>query len=154
MKTSFNRFLRKISQGEIKYENPKKLDLKCIDKKIRKSIKLFNESTWCRTLWSCQGHIHDNNGSATLPYIVFVIDKKFENKFLSFIYLTLPIYKSKKFPVASSCELKISRGFEDKKYSIISIHWTESILYDIKLCNMFYKDLKYVAKKIKEFKNV
>jgi len=42
---------------------------------IKETIKNINKSSWCWTLWSCEGHIHSES-EKSLPYFVFIVKKK------------------------------------------------------------------------------
>ena len=87
MKTSFKEFLAAIS-----FEDPSEYDFDndpYIDKNILEVLKNINKSSWCWTLWSCEGHSHDDN-SQSLPYFVFIVKKKHRAYLLQLLFDTLP----------------------------------------------------------------
>lgn len=151
MNNKLIKFLKKISEGAVKYEDPRYVKLCEIDPKIRKVIKSINRSNWCWTVWSCQGHIYEN-GSITQPYLTFILKNNKVDKFLNLIYQTLPIYKSREFPVASIYNLQIHRGYNDKFFSMISIYWSSSFITSHEDNFNFYSDLKYLGKQIRHIK--
>ena len=149
MKDDLSKFIQTISNGSIKYSDPRKLDLNLIDKKVRGTIKSINSSNIVWTLWSCQGH-RDKKGS-TLPYITFVVKNSHIKDFLDLIFLSLPKYNSKIFPVTPNYYFTINRGYSNKKFTIISIHWCANYLNKIKNVNL-YSDLSFISKEIRKIK--
>lgn len=151
MNKKFNNFLVKISRGSVKYKDPRQVKLKNIDPKIRKVIKNINYSNWCWTIWSCQGHFNKDN-SISAPYITFIVLKDKVDLLINLIYNTLPIYKSKKFPVASNYNVQIHRQFNNKHFSIVSVYWSVSFLNSKKDNFDFYSDLEYLSNNIRKHK--
>lgn len=145
MNDNLHCFIELISKGAVKYTDPRKLKISVVDKKIRKSIKNINSSNKVWTLWSCQGH-HDKT-ETTLPYVTFVVDNLFVKDFFNLIFISLPKYKNKQFPVTPNHYLTVNRGFSNKYYTIISIHWSSSFVNK----NKFYSDLLTISKKIRNF---
>ena len=86
MKSNLNEFLNKI-----KFEDPSEYDFdadKTIDVNIKETIKNINKSSWCWTLYSCEGHNHDDK-SQSLPYFVFIVKKKCIPVLLGLLFDTL-----------------------------------------------------------------
>lgn len=151
MNDKLTKFINEISQGSIKYQDPRNVKFKDIDPKLKKAIKYINSSNWCWTLWSCQGHFYDN-GSISNPYVTFIVSNKKMDKFLELIFKTLPIYKSYKLPIASSYYFEVHLGHSNKYFSIVSIYWSSNFINSKKDNFNFYSDIKYFGKKIKENK--
>ena len=86
MKTSFKDFLKKID-----FNDPSEYDFdadNAIDVNIKETIKNINKSSWCWTLFSCEGHNHDDK-SQSLPYFVFIVKKKCIPVLLGMLFNTL-----------------------------------------------------------------
>lgn len=131
MKTSFKEFLATIN-----YEDPSDYDFdsdECIDKNILEAIKNINKSSWCWTLWSCEGHIHSEN-EKSLPYFVFIVKKKHRSYLLQLLFDTLdPIISEKTMlPLCNTHSLSVSWGYTDDKYAILNAHWMEDFLEEDK----------------------
>ena len=129
MKTSFKDFLKKID-----FNDPSEYDFdadNAIDVNIKETIKNINKSSWCWTLFSCEGHNHDDN-SQSLPYFVFIVKKKCISVLLGMLFNTLDpkVDKITKLPLCNTNGLNISWGFTDEKYAIISVHWAHNFLED------------------------
>ena len=59
MKTNFKEFLKKID-----FNDPSEYDFdkdESIDSNIKETLKNINKSSWCWTLFSCEGHNHDDD---------------------------------------------------------------------------------------------
>lgn len=150
MSNSFEKFIQQISKGAVKYSDPRKLDIKIIDCKIRKTIKIINQSNWCWTIWSCQGHIH-KDGAITLPYFTFIIKKKYSSKFFEILSDILPDYKCKKFPVVPNARIEISKGFSNKKYCIVNVHFSKYFVTNRVLHKNFCKQSLVLSREIRNF---
>jgi hypothetical protein len=129
MKSSFKDFLHKID-----FNDPSEYDFdadEAIDVNIKETIKNINKSSWCWTLFSCEGHNHDDN-SQSLPYFVFIVKKKCISVLLGMLFNTLDpkVDKITKLPLCNTNGLNISWGFTDEKYAIISVHWAHNFLED------------------------
>ena len=129
MKSSFKDFLHKID-----FNDPSEYDFdaeEAIDVNIKETIKNINKSSWCWTLFSCEGHNHDDN-SQSLPYFVFIVKKKCISVLLGMLFNTLDpkVDKITKLPLCNTNGLNISWGFTDDKYAIISVHWAHNFLED------------------------
>jgi hypothetical protein len=129
MKSSLRDFLNKI-----KFDDPSEYDFDAdssIDPSIKETIKNINKSSWCWTLFSCEGHNHDDN-SQSLPYFVFIVKKKCISVLLGMLFNTLDpkVDKITKLPLCNTNGLNISWGFTDEKYAIISVHWAHNFLED------------------------
>lgn len=151
MNKDFTRFLKKISKGPIKYKNPDDLDYKNIDKKLVGFINDINSSNFCRTLWSCQGHYIKKN-NIMLPYLTFVVKTEKFSFILNEIYKTLPVNKSKEYPVHSPHYIEINKGYSDDKFTIMSFHWSKSYVCDKKIRRQFFQTLNEIGKNIKNEK--
>ena len=129
MKSSFKDFLHKID-----FNDPSEYDFDADeenDVNIKETIKNINKSSWCWTLFSCEGHNHDDN-SQSLPYFVFIVKKKCISVLLGMLFNTLDpkVDKITKLPLCNTNGLNISWGFTDEKYAIISVHWAHNFLED------------------------
>jgi len=129
MKTSFKEFLKKID-----FNDPSEYDFdadEAIDVNIKETIKNINKSSWCWTLFSCEGHNHDDN-SQSLPYFVFIVKKKCIPILLEMLFNTLDpkINHISELPLCNTNGINVSWGFTDDKYAIISVHWAHNFLED------------------------
>jgi hypothetical protein len=142
-------FLNKIS-----FEDPRLFDFseKTIDIKLRKVLSKINQSDWCWTLFSCQGHTHKDK-SYSLPYFVFVVRNEDKSKL---IYLLLETIKdnfiSLKLPIYSPDSINISCGYHDQNFTIISAHWSLSHFGRGKLKNL-HQRFEVLADSILELNN-
>jgi hypothetical protein len=140
MKSSFKEFLAKID-----FNDPSEYDFdtdKLIDSNIRETLKNINKSSWCWTLFSCEGHLLDNEAK-TLPYFVFVVKKKYIHYLLGFIFDTLDpkVNEKTEFPLINSNDVIVSWGFADDKFAVVNAHWSSSFLSESahsKLIKDFY----------------
>jgi hypothetical protein len=140
MKSSFENFLAKID-----FEDPSEHDFDIdnhIDKNIRETLKNINKSSWCWTLFSCEGHLFKNEAK-TLPYFVFIVKKKYIHYLLGFIFDTLDpkIDEKTQFPLINSNDVIVSCGFTDDKFAIVNAHWSSNFLSEpshSKLIKDFY----------------
>lgn len=149
MPKKFKSFLKKISTGAVKYQDPRTIKPSIVDKEVRKAVITINKSSWCWTLWSCQGHIYSDE-CTNLPYLTFVVKKKYKEELLGLLFSTLPPYKDKEFPIVPNVDIKFDYAFFDKKYCVMSVVWAEKFLYDDYLINFLYNRLEKVAKIIKK----
>ena len=129
MKTSFKDFLQKI-----KFSDPSEYDFdsdEFIDANIKETLKNINKSSWCWTLFSCEGHNHDDK-SQSLPYFVFIVKKKYISVFLNMLFNTLDprVDEISLLPLCNTNSITISWGFTDDKYAIINAHWAHHFLED------------------------
>jgi hypothetical protein len=129
MKSSLKDFLNKI-----KFDDPSEYDFDAdssIDFNIKETIKNINKSSWCWTLFSCEGHNHDDN-SQSLPYFVFIVKKKCIPVLLGMLFDTLDpkIDKITPLPLCNTNGINVSWGFTDDKYAVISVHWAHNFLED------------------------
>jgi hypothetical protein len=129
MKSSLRDFLNKI-----KFDDPSEYDFDAdnsIDPSIKETIKNINKSSWCWTLFSCEGHNHDDN-SQSLPYFVFIVKKKCIPVLLGMLFDTLgpKIDEITSLPLCNTNGISVSWGFTDDKYAIISVHWAHNFLED------------------------
>ena len=140
MKQSFEEFLAKID-----FKDPSQYDFDSddqIDSNIKETLKNINKSSWCWTMFSCEGHVVKDQAK-TLPYFIFIVKKKCIPVLLGFIFDTLnpQIDGNKSFPLINSQDVIISWGFTDEKYAIVSAHWSSSFLEEdahTKLLKDFY----------------
>lgn len=129
MKASFKEFLEKI-----KFNDPSEYDFdgdEFIDANIKETLKNINKSSWCWTLFSCEGHNHDDK-SQSLPYFVFIVKKKCIPVLLGILFNSLDprINELTLLPLCNSNSLNISWGFTDDKYAIVNVHWAHHFLED------------------------
>ena len=129
MKTSFKDFLKKIN-----FNDPSEYDFDtdgAIDVNIKETIKNINKSSWCWTLFSCEGHNHDDN-SQSLPYFVFIVKKKYIPVLLGMLLNTLDakVDEITELPLCNTNGINVSWGFTDDKYAIINVHWAHNFLED------------------------
>ncbi len=129
MKASFKEFLEKI-----KFSDPSEYDFdsdEFIDANIKETLKNINKSSWCWTLFSCEGHNHDDK-SQSLPYFVFIVKKKCIPVLLGILFDSLDPRVSHPtiLPLCNSNSLNISWGFTDDKYAIVNVHWAHHFLED------------------------
>jgi len=151
MKTSFESFLKKID-----FEDPSKYDFdadETIDPNIKETIKNINKSSWCWTLFSCEGHKYEND-EKSLPYFVFIVKKKCIPVLLGFLANTLDpkINEITKLPLCNTNSLHFSWGFTDDKYAIISAHWSDIFLEDEEQHKKLISDFYNMSFKILEAK--
>ena len=90
-----SRFLDKIN-----YPDPRNVNPKDIDKKIRDGIVRINKSNWVWTVYSCSGHMN----KFSHPYIVFIVDNKYKGLLLENIYNSF------------------NKDIDDIKFSMLSLH--------------------------------
>ena len=142
MKTSFKDFLKKIN-----FNDPSEYDFDAdgaIDVNIKETIKNINKSSWCWTLFSCEGHNHDDK-SQSLPYFVFIVKKKCIPVLLGMLFNTLDakVDEITELPLCNTNGINVSWGFTDDKYAIISAHWAHNFLeeenHHKKLLSDFYE---------------
>ena len=121
MKSSLKDFLAKIN-----FDDPSEYDFdtdKHIDGNIRETLKNINKSSWCWTLFSCEGHLCDNEAK-TLPYFVFIVKKKYIHYLLGFIFDTLsPNIDQKTDPNA----IDPATLAEIQKYSLNIKNWMDQL---------------------------
>ena len=151
MKTNFKEFLEKI-----KFSDPSEYDFdsdEFIDANIKETLKNINKSSWCWTLFSCEGHNHDDK-SQSLPYFVFIVKKKCISVLLGILFNSLDprVNETTLLPLCNSNSLNISWGFTDDKYAIINVHWAHHFLEDEKQHKKLLSDFYDMSFKILEAK--
>ena len=151
MKASFKEFLEKI-----KFSDPSEYDFdsdEFIDANIKETLKNINKSSWCWTLFSCEGHNHDDK-SQSLPYFVFIVKKKCISVLLGILFNSLDprVNETTLLPLCNSNSLNISWGFTDDKYAIINVHWAHHFLEDEKQHKKLLSDFYDMSFKILEAK--
>jgi len=129
MKANFKEFLEKID-----FKDPSEYDFdadKTIDQNIKETLKNINKSSWCWTLFSCEGHNHEDK-SKSLPYFVFIVKKKCIPVLLGMLFQTLDprIDVKTEFPLCNTNSINVSWGFTDDKYAIVNVHWWDNFLED------------------------
>ncbi len=129
MKASFKEFLQKIN-----FSDPSEYDFdsdEFVDANIKETLKNINKSSWCWTLFSCEGHNHDDK-SQSLPYFVFIVKKKCIPVLLGILFDSLDprVNELTILPLCNSNSLNISWGFTDDKYAIVNVHWAHHFLED------------------------
>jgi hypothetical protein len=129
MKTNLKEFLSKI-----KFDDPSEYDFDAdntIDANIKETLKNINKSSWCWTLFSCEGHNHEDK-SQSLPYFVFIVKKKYIPVLMNYLFQTLnpEINNITPLPLCNTNSINISWGFTDDKYAIINVHWAYNFLED------------------------
>ena len=151
MKTSFKDFLKKID-----FNDPSEYDFdadNAIDVNIKETIKNINKSSWCWTLFSCEGHNHDDK-SQSLPYFVFIVKKKCIPVLLGMLFNTLDakVDEITELPLCNTNGINVSWGFTDDKYAIISAHWAHNFLEEENHHNNLLSDFYEMSFKILEAK--
>lgn len=151
MKASFKEFLEKIN-----YDDPSGYDFDSdekIDINIKETIKNINKSSWCWTLWSCEGHIHSES-EKSLPYFVFIVKKKCIPVLLGMLFNTLDpdVDNVTSFPLINTNYISLSWGFTDEKYAIMNVHWSDLFLEDKKSHDKLLSDFYDMSFKILEAK--
>jgi len=151
MKTNFKEFLAKID-----YNDPSEYDFDSddkIDNNIKETIKNINKSSWCWTLWSCEGHIHSDS-EKSLPYFVFIVKKKSIPVLLEMLFNTLnpQVNVSTSFPLINTNYISLSWGFTDDKYAIMNVHWSDLFLDDEESHAKLLSDIYDMSFKILEAK--
>jgi hypothetical protein len=141
---------------KINFDDPSEYDFDkddSIDSNIKETLKNINKSSWCWTLFSCEGHNHEDN-SQSLPYFVFIVKKKCIPVLLGILFNTLDakVDVITKFPLCNTTWLNISWGFTDEKYAIVSAHWAHNFLEEEKLHKKLLSDLYDMSFKILEAK--
>lgn len=125
MNTDLSHFLAKIC-----FDDPRHFDFsqKCIDCKLRNVLFKINNSNWCWTLFSCQGHSHKDK-SYSLPYFVFVVKNDCKSNLISLLLDTVKgSHHSLGLPIYNPHSIEISCGYHDQNFSIVSVHWSLSHL--------------------------
>ena len=151
MKSSLKDFLSKIG-----FDDPSEYDFdkdESIDSNIKETLKNINKSSWCWTLFSCEGHNHDDN-SQSLPYFVFIVKKKCIPVLLGILFNTLgpKINQITNVPLCNTDGLNVSWGFTDDKYAIVSAHWAHNYLEEEDIHKKLLSDLYDMSFKILEAK--
>lgn len=148
MKKSLMSFLEKIDS-----KDPSSYDFdadQTVDSNIRETLKNINKSSWCWTLYSCEGHRHANEVK-TLPYFVFIVKKKHVSFLFNLLMETLnpSVNSQTQYPLINSQELCLSWGFVDESYAIINAHWDARLL-EPDLHHQLLKDFYNMSHKILE----
>jgi hypothetical protein len=161
MQDNLTLFLKQIDATDPRTTNFEEIEL---DEQIKEFVINVNKSNWIYTLYSCQGHYHENN-SHTLPYFVFIVENNRIKDFLLHIYNTVPTYNHNniklpgiaenailltenneiiKLPLIGGHDCKINPTYSNEHYSTISIYWDEKCIDN----EEFYDKLKQMAKQI------
>jgi hypothetical protein len=151
MKASFKEFLEKID-----FKDPSEYDFdadKTIDVNIKETIKNINKSSWCWTLYSCEGHNHDDK-SQSLPYFVFIVKKKCIPVLLGLLFNTLDpkIDEITPLPLCNTNGINVSWGFTDDKFAIVCTHWAHNFLEEEESHKKLLADFYEMSFKILEAK--
>ena len=151
MKANFKEFLSKIG-----FDDPSKYDFDSditIDKNIKETLKNINKSSWCWTLFSCEGHAYEDD-EKSLPYFVFIVKKKCIPSLLGILFNTLDakVDEISQFPLCNTSGINVSWGFTDDKYAIVSAHWAHNFLEEENLHKKLLSDLYDMSFKILEAK--
>lgn len=151
MKANFKEFLSKID-----FDDPSEFDFdadKTIDSNLKETLKNINKSSWCWTLFSCEGHNHEDN-SQSLPYFVFIVKKKCIPVLLGILFNTLgaKINEITDLPLCNTNGLNVSWGFTDDKYAIVSAHWAHNYLEEEEVHKKLLADFYEMSFKILEAK--
>ena len=143
-------FIQKLNTSNLSFSDPKNVNFQSyfIDKKIRKTLQQINNSNWCWTLFSCQGHKH-RNGVITLPYFVFVVRNSKIGELFKFIYDTIPKKKETFLPLMGY-NYSITVGFSDENFSIISVYWDGQFVQNRGKLNQLHENLKKMSNAIME----
>jgi len=141
---------------KIDFKNPSLFDFDAdstIDPNIKETLKNINKSSWCWTLFSCEGHNHEDN-SQSLPYFVFIVKKKCIPVLLGFLFNTLDpeVNRITALPLCNTNSISISWGFTDEKYAIINVHWAYQFLEDKKQHKKLLSDIYDMSFKILDAK--
>jgi len=145
MNDEFTKFLEIID-----YNDPRTLDLKLIDFKIRNAVEKINKSNWCWTLWSCQGHPKKNGGMSN-PYFVFIVRSSRLNNLLEYLMNTLDKDCSLRFPVHNSYSMDLSWGYSNEFFSIISVHWCFKYVKQSGMLKKLHTNINEMSEKILEY---
>lgn len=152
MKSSFKDFLKKIN-----FDDPSEYDFdsdKFIDANIKETLKNINKSSWCWTLFSCEGHNHKEDNSQSLPYFVFIVKKKYISVLLGMLFDTLDprVDEITLLPLCNSNSINISWGFTDDKYAIVNVHWAYHFLEEQNQHTKLLSDIYNMSFKILDAK--
>lgn len=129
MKDDLELFIEKLNSGKlVAFEDPRKQNFNTepIDTKLRKILTNINRSSWCWTLFSCQGHKY-KNGTKSVPYIVFIVKNNYISKLLAILHNTLTYSHAKEFPLLGT-SIEISSGFHDENFTVITVYWSVQFL--------------------------
>ena len=133
MKDNLSLLIEKLNSAKVNgvsscFEDPRvqNFNNKKIDIKIRKILANINKSSWCWTLFSCQGHTH-KGGAKSLPYMAFIVKNECKSKLLDILYDTLSNDVSLEFPLMGN-SLEISSGYKDENFSLITVWWSGQFL--------------------------
>lgn len=151
MKPGFKEFLKDTG-----YSDPSSYDFEndpTIDKKILETLKNINKSSWCWTVFSCEGHLYES-GDHSLPYFVFIVKKKYIPVLLGFLFETLSpeINKKSNFPLLNTDPLSLSWGYTNDKYAIVNVHWPSTNYLEVKEHKKLMKAFYDMSFKILEAK--
>jgi hypothetical protein len=147
MNSDLDIFLKKIN-----YNDPRCTDFsrKFIDVKLRKLLYKINQSGWCWTLFSCQGHSHKDK-SYSLPYFTFIVKNNCKSQLINLISQTVEDeYLSLRFPIYNPHSLELSFGYQDENFSIVSVHWSISHLKKRGKLNELHQKFEVLADRILE----
>ena len=128
-------------------EDPRKIDLSKVelDSKIRNFVLECNGSDWLFTIWSCQGHYHDNG--FTSPYFTFIVDNLYELELIKRAYEVCHgcfELGHKSFPVYGGYDVMYTKSYHGMFYSIVSVYWGKECIDNDKFYSNLGKLLKGV----------
>jgi hypothetical protein len=105
--------------ADINYPDPRNVNPKDIDKKIRDGIVRINKSDWVWTVFSCSGH----KNKISRPYLVFIVDNKYKGLLLENIYNSFSTgINNITFPLCGGRAFEISTGYNDNNFTMITLH--------------------------------
>jgi len=122
-------------------EDPRKIDFTKVelDSKIRNFVIECNKSDYLFTIFSCQGHYHDNGFSST--YFSFIVDNLYESQLIMGAYDVCRgcfDLGNKSSPLSGGYDVMFSKSYVGMFYSIVSIYWGKKCIDN----DRFYSNLK------------
>jgi hypothetical protein len=151
MKDDLELFIEKLNSGKnVTFNDPRKqnFDTNLIDTKLRKVLSNINKSSWCWTLFSCQGHKH-KKGVKSVPYIVFIVKNNYISKLLSILHNTLTYSHCKEFPLLGT-SIEISSGFHDENFTVITVYWSVQFLANYDTLKQLHNRMEKMSEVILE----
>ena len=140
----------KINEPSTFFDDPRTQNYndKKIDIRLRKILANINKSSWCWTLFSCQGHKH-KGGAKSLPYMVFIVKNRCKYKLLELLHDTLSNDVSINFPLIGE-SLEVSSGYCDENFSLITVWWSAQFLQNNDKLNKLHKKFEMMSEVILE----
>jgi hypothetical protein len=141
---------------EIRFNDPSQYDFDndlTIDKNIKETLKNINKSSWCWTLFSCEGHTYEED-KHSLPYFVFIVKKKHRAYLLQLLFDTLDpnISDITDFPLLNTEPLSLSWGYTNDKYAIVNVHYPSTNYLEEEQHNKLMKSFYDMSFKILDAK--